>query len=158
MVINRRSRFWWWPLCWASLAAVTCGYQFYWSTFPLENVIFPPGVGTVSDIGYVTGMIYLLNALGFIPLFLIGLFETGRTRRLMIAWVATGAAGVWFQLAVLPFQQEGTVGLSGPATWAWRDLALAAGDLAVAAVLAHIAIRATRTPAQQATDAPAVQP
>jgi hypothetical protein len=158
VAINRRSRFWWWPLCWASLAAVTCGYQFYWSTFPLLSPDWPPGLGTVSDIGYLTGVIYLLNALSLIPLFLSGLFQLGRRRRLMIAWAATAAAGVWLQLALLPFQTNGSVGLSGPATWGWRDLALAAGDLAVGAVLAHIAIRATRTPARQVTDAPAVQP
>jgi hypothetical protein len=157
VAINRRSRFWWWPLCWASLAAVTCGYQFYWSTFPLLSVDWPPGLGTVSDFGYLTGVIYLLNALGFIPLFLGSLYELRRRRRLMIAWAATAAAGVWLQLQH-PFQLEGTVGLSGPAAWAWGDLALATGDLAVGAVLAHIAIRATRTPARQVTDASAVQP
>jgi small neutral amino acid transporter SnatA (MarC family) len=102
-------------------------------------------------------VIYLLNALGFIPLFLGSLYELRRRRRLMIAWAATAAAGVWLQLQH-PFQLEGTVGLSGPAAWAWGDLALATGDLAVGAVLAHIAIRATRTPARQVTDASAVQP
>ena len=141
MAINQRSRFWWWALCWASIAAVTCGYQFYWSTFPLVNPVITPGAGTVSDYGFLTGGIYLLNALGSIPLFLSGLYEVRRRRPLMIAWAITAVAGVWLQLH-LPFHLQATMGHSGPATWAWGDLALAAGDLAVGAVLARIAIRA----------------
>ena len=141
MAINRRSRFWWWPLSWASIAAVTCGYQFYWSTFPLVNPVITPGAGTVSDYGFLTGGIYLLNAVGFIPLFIIGLYEVHSRKRLMIAWAVTAAVGVLLQLQ-LPFHLQATMSPSGPATWAWEDLAQAAGDLAVGAVLAHIVIRA----------------
>ena len=153
---NRRSRFWWWPLGWASVATVTLGYQFYWSTVPLENPVITPGAGTVSTIGFLTGGIYLLNVLGSVLLFPVGFFHMSGRRRLMAMWAATVAVGIWLQLQ-LPFHLEDTIGLSGPATWAWGDLVLAAGYLITGAALARIAILASRTPARQATDAPAGQ-
>jgi|SRR5256885_2292442 hypothetical protein len=87
MAVNRHGRFWWCPLCWASLAAVICAYLFFWSTFPVTIPDEPPGLGRVSDIGFFAELVYLINALSSLPLFLSGFFRLRRRRRLTIAWV-----------------------------------------------------------------------
>jgi hypothetical protein len=155
-VIERR--FWWWPLCWASLAAAICAYFFFWSTFPVTDPAYDPGPSAVVTIGYLLNMVYVLHALGTVPLFLTGLVRLRRRRRLMIAWAATAAAGVVLELQVLPFGPRLIPLPSAPTTTAWGFLPLAAGYLIVGAVLAHIVISATRAPARKLPVSPALQP
>jgi hypothetical protein len=164
MAVNRRGGFWWWPLCWASLNAVICAYLFFWSTFPWTPDE-PPGQGTVVTVGFIAVLVYLLDGLSSIPLFLSGLFRLRRRQRLMIAWATAAAAGVVLEFLLLPFGPALLPGVpdvspdhSGPAVLAWGFLALASGYLIVGAVLAHIAISAARTPVRLVPVSPTTLP
>jgi hypothetical protein len=137
MAANRRGAFWWWSVCWAALAAVTCAYQFFWSTFPVTGVDEPPGPTTVTVIGDYTAVLFALNALCSIPLFLIGLFRLRRMRRRMIAWVAAAIAGFVFEaMFVTGFGVPWvSPAYSGPAVVSWVYLAETAGYLIAAGVM-----------------------
>ncbi len=50
------------------LAAATCAYQFFWSTFPVTSVDEPPGPSSVIWVGDLTVMLFVLIALCSVPL------------------------------------------------------------------------------------------
>jgi hypothetical protein len=151
MTDSRRGGFWWWSVCWASLAAVTCAYLFFWSTFPVTMLDEPPGPGAVMSIGFLAGVGFTLNAICSIPLLLFGLIRLRRTRRLVIAWSAVAVVGVALEVMVvsgLGVPQASPVYV-GPAVVAWAYLAESAGYLIVGAAMARIATAGARTSISQ---------
>jgi hypothetical protein len=159
MAVSWRGGFWWWAVCWASLAAITCAYLFFWSTFPVTTPDEPPGLGTVASIGFLAGVVFTLNALCSIPLLFIGLFRLHRTRRLMIAWAAVAAAGVALEVMVVSGFGVPKVSpvYTGPAVVAWAYLAQSAGYLIAGALMARIVIGAARTSTRQVAVSPTTQ-
>jgi hypothetical protein len=140
MATKRHGCVWWLTVGWASMAAVSCAYQFFWSTFPVTRVDNPPGPGWLIRIGALATMLTVLSALTLVLLLPAGLIRLRHAWRLALVWTGALAAGVALEITFLGGYGVPLVSAaySGPAVVDWMYLTESAGFLIVGASLIKI--------------------
>jgi len=140
MATKRRSGLWWLTVGWASMAAASCAYQFFWSAFPVTHVDSPPGPSSLIRIGSLAMMLTALSALTLVLLLPAGLIRLRHAWRLALVWTVAVAAGVALEITFLGGYGVPLVSAaySGPAVLDWMYLTESAGFLIVGASLIKI--------------------
>ncbi len=140
MTTKRRGGLWWLTVGWTSMAAISCAYEFFWSTFPVTHVDNPPGPSWLIRIGALAMMLTVLSALTLVVLLPAGLIRLRRAWRLALVWIGAVAAGVALEITFLGGYGVPLVSAaySGPAVLDWMYLVESAGFLIVGASLIKI--------------------
>jgi hypothetical protein len=140
MTAKQRGGLWWLTACWALLEAVSCAYQFFWSTFPVARADEPPGPSWLIRAGNLAQLLTVLSALTLVALLLVGIVYLRRAWQLSLVWGAAVAGAVALEVTFLSGYGVPIVSqaYSGPAVVDWMYLAESAGFLIVGAVLIKI--------------------